>query len=191
MSSISKNLKIHFCRPLISIISKKSKIYLGRASISASRCNLFPSWRLLGFLEILSIVLILFHQMFQISQISYLWFQSDLSNIFLTHLKNVGSIPPLLGAFSSFILNLTWFAWRTKYDTHIDERISEDLNRSISFKLKGQWKLVERQHHLFSILVPYIDAIVASIVVGKMSGRKNEDYTSNRYIAINMISFNP
>ena len=122
---------------------------------------------------------------------SYLWFQSDLSNIFLTHLKNVGSIPPLLGAFSSFILSLTWFAWRTKYDTHIDERLNEDLNRSISFKSKGQWKLVKRQHHLFSILVPHIDAIVASIVVGKMSGKKNENYNSNRCIGFNMISFNP
>ena len=55
---------------------------------------------------------------------------------------------------------------------HIDERLSEDLNRSISFKSKGQWKLVKRQHHLFSILVPHIDAVVASVVVGKMSGRK-------------------
>ena len=39
-------------------------------------------------------------------------------------------------------------------------------------QVKRAVKTSKRQHYLFSILVPHIDAIVASVVVGKMSGRK-------------------
>ena len=81
----------------------KKFAHLGRASISASRCSLFPSCRLLGFLD---------------------WKQVNFKDtmikqkqkIIKPNLKKVGSIPPLLGAFSSFMLSLTWFAWQTTKD---------------------------------------------------------------------------
>ena len=62
------------------------------------------------------------------------------------------------------LANKVWHShwWRVKWG----------LEQTNIIQVKGQWKLVKRQHHLFSILVPHIDAIVASVVVGKMSGRK-------------------